>query len=132
MKQLDLRYHLKCILKERDMSQVELAQNIGISATNLNTRLARGRNCQLSLLEEICKALDVDLNRLVFGTSADWRPERTLNTSALEETDAMYREKYIATLENNQRLHQELAETKEKLYALEKLSLQSRKSGNGE
>ena len=131
MKKLDLRYNLKCILKERDMSQVTLAEKIGISATNLNTRLARGRNCQLSLLEEICKELDTDLNQLVFGTSTDKMSEHD-ETVTRKETDMLYKEKYIAMLEDNQRLHQELAEVKDKLYMLTKAAPQSRKRGNGE
>jgi len=132
MVNLDLRSNLKAILSEMGKSQLELAKAISISPTNLNTRLARGRNCQLSLLEDICKELDVDLNQLVSGTQADGLPERSIHTSAIEETDAMYKEKYIATLEDNQRLHQELAEVKEKLHTLEKPPPQSRKSGNGE
>ena len=132
MANLDLRSNLKAILREQGMSQLELAKKINISPTNLNTRLARGRNCQLSLLEDICKELDVDLNQLVSGTQADGLPERDIQTSAIEEIDAMYKEKYIATLEDNQRLHQELAEVKEKLHVLEKLPPQSRKRGNGE
>jgi len=132
MVNIDLRSNLKAILSEMGKSQLELAKAINISPTNLNTRLARGRNCQLSLLEDICKELDVDLNQLVSGTQADGLPERNIQTSAIEEIDAMYKEKYIATLEDNQRLHQELAEVKEKLHVLEKLPPQSRKRGNGE
>ena len=132
MVNIDLRSNLKAILSAMGKSQLELAKAIHISPTNLNTRLARGRNCQLSLLEDICKELDVDLNQLVSGTQADGLPERNIQTSAIEEIDAMYKEKYIATLEDNQRLHQELAEVKEKLHALEKLPPQSRKRGNGE
>jgi len=132
MVNLDLRSNLKTILSEMGKSQLELAKAINISPTNLNTRLARGRNCQLSLLEDICKELDVDLNQLVSGTQADGLLERGINTAAIEETEAMYKEKYIATLEDNQRLHQELAAVREKLHTLEKPSPQSRKRGNGE
>lgn len=132
MTNLDLRYNLKSILREREMTQLDLAKQLNLKPNNLNTRLARGRNCQLSLLEDICKTLDVDLNQLVFGTQADGLSKRIIETSAVEEIDAMYREKYIATLEDNQRLHRELAGIKEKLYALEKVAPQFRKSGNGE
>ena len=132
MVNIDLRSNLKAILSDMGKSQLELSKSINISPTNLNTRLARGRNCQLSLLEDICKELDVDLNQLVSGTQADGLPERSTQTSAIEETEVMYKEKYIATLEDNQRLYQELAEVKAKLHALEKLPPQSRKRGNGE
>jgi DNA-binding Xre family transcriptional regulator len=132
MVNLDLRSNLKTILSKMGKSQLELAKAINISPTNLNTRLARGRNCQLSLLEDICKELDVDLNQLVSGTQADGLQERSIHTSAIEETNVTYQEKYIATLEDNQRLYQELAKAKEKLHTLEKLPPQSRKRGNGE
>ena len=90
---LDLRYNLKNILRERGMSQLELAKKIHISPTNLNTRLARGRNCQLSLLESICKALEVDMQRLMYGENEV--PTPTLN----QEEEDMYRLKYERLLE---------------------------------
>ena len=68
MKKLDLRYNLKCILKDREMSQVELAEKLGISPTNLNTRLARGKKCQIDLLDNISNIFpfipDVERSRL--------------------------------------------------------------------
>jgi len=71
MANLDLRSNLKAILREQGMSQLELAQKINISPTNLNTRLARGRNCQLSLLEDICQTLKVDLQQLMYGETSE-------------------------------------------------------------
>ena len=129
MTNLDLRYNLKSILRERNMTQLELAKKLNLRPNNLNTRLARGRNCQLSLLEDICETLDVDLNQLVFGTQTDGLPKRIIQ---IEEIEEMYKEKYITTLEDNERLHRELAAVKEQLHALGKLPPQSRKSGNGE
>ena len=89
MANLDLRSNLKAILRERGMSQLELAQAINISPTNLNTRLARGRNCQLSLLEDICQALKVDLQQLMYGEHAE-DPTPTIT----DKEEAMYRVKY--------------------------------------
>ena len=89
MANLDLRSNLKAILRERGMSQLELAQANNISPTNLNTRLARGRNCQLSLLEDICQTLKVDLQQLMYGDNAeDQMP------TANHEEEEMYRIKY--------------------------------------
>tara|TARA_R110002096_G_scaffold157437_2_gene322316 strand:+ start:350 stop:730 length:381 start_codon:yes stop_codon:yes gene_type:complete len=67
MEDLDLRSNLKRILREKSMSQLELARQLNISPTNLNTRLARGRNCQLSLVESICNALSVQVGELLYG-----------------------------------------------------------------
>ena len=70
MEDLDLRSNLKRILREKSMSQLELARQLNISPTNLNTRLARGRNCQLSLVESICNALSVQVGELLYGDAA--------------------------------------------------------------
>jgi DNA-binding Xre family transcriptional regulator len=67
MQDLELRSNLKRILREKSMSQLELARQINISPTNLNTRLARGRNCQLSLVESICNALSIQVSELMYG-----------------------------------------------------------------
>lgn len=69
MQDLDLRSNLKTILREKSMSQLELARQLNISPTNLNTRLARGRNCQLSLVESICNALSIQVGELMYGDS---------------------------------------------------------------
>ena len=89
MANLDLRSNLKAILREQGMSQLELAQVINISPTNLNTRLARGRNCQLSLLEDICQTLKVDLQQLMYGENAE-----DPTPSITDKEEAMYRVKY--------------------------------------
>ena len=89
MTNLDLRDNLKAILRARGMTQLELAKKINISPNNLNTRLARGRNCQLSLLEDICQTLKVDLRELMYGENAA-DPTPTIN----EEEEQMYRVKY--------------------------------------
>jgi DNA-binding Xre family transcriptional regulator len=111
MTQLDLRYNLKNILRESGMTQLELAKKINISPTNLNTRLARGRNCQLSLLEAICKALDIDMESLMYGENS--QPD--VVTQSQEGEDLMYRFKFeeaqkkiIKLLEENSALKDEL------------------------
>jgi DNA-binding Xre family transcriptional regulator len=107
MADLDLRYNLKNILRERGMSQLELAKEIHISPTNLNTRLARGRNCQLSLLESICKALDVDMKMLMYGD----------NTQAPTiEEDNVYRKKYEDKCEEVIELQHRIIELTSKKY----------------
>ena len=93
MTELDLRYNLKNILRESGMTQLELAKIINISPTNLNTRLARGRNCQLSLLESICKTLDVDIEMLMYGTTTRIHAEDGMNIN-IEKEEEMYRNKF--------------------------------------
>jgi DNA-binding Xre family transcriptional regulator len=90
MTELDLRYNLKSILRERNMTQLDLAQQLNLKPNNLNTRLARGRNCQLSLLESICKVLKVEMERLMYGVKSVETPEYRTN----QEEEIMYRFKY--------------------------------------
>jgi DNA-binding Xre family transcriptional regulator len=124
MTNLDLRSNLKAILREQGMSQLELAQKINISPTNLNTRLARGRNCQLSLLEDICQALKVDLKQLMYGDNAE-DPIPTVNHE--EESDMLdlmrSKDEIIALLKDKVELLEE---------KLTKKVVPIRKSSNGE
>lgn len=90
MTELDLRYNLKSILRERNMTQLDLAQQLNLKPNNLNTRLARGRNCQLSLLESICKVLKVEMERLMYGVKSD-EPH---DESTYNKEEVMYRFKY--------------------------------------
>ena len=110
MKELDLRYNLKSILRERKMTQLELAKKLKLKPNNLNTRLARGRNCQLSLLESICEELNVEMKELMYGDDA----EAQKNEVSPEEEE-MYRFKFeeaqkkiIALLEENSQLKDNL------------------------
>ena len=124
MANLDLRSNLKAILREQGMSQLELAQKINISPTNLNTRLARGRNCQLSLLEDICQTLKVDLRELMYGQSIE-DPIPTVNHE--EESDMLdlmrSKDEIIALLKDKVELLEE---------KLIKKVVPIRKSSNGE
>lgn len=114
MTDLDLRYNLKRILSERNMTQLDLAKKLHLKPNNLNTRLARGRNCQISLLESICKTLNVEMEQLMYGTDAQsnvitkQKPEE-------EEDNKMYQlkleesqKKLIAALEEISNLKDEL------------------------
>ena len=56
------QYRIKELLKERNMTQKELAQKIGVSAVSLN-RYMTG-NTSVSSLEKIANALDVDISEL--------------------------------------------------------------------
>ena len=117
MKELDLRYNLKRILKDREMSQVALAEDLGISPNNLNTRLARGKRCQIDLLDKIATLLNVSLDELMEGQStvdAELLKRKTKNME-----DVMYREKFeaaqgriIALLDEVSRLAKENNELK--------------------
>ena len=124
MANLDLRSNLKAILREQGMSQLELAQKINISPTNLNTRLARGRNCQLSLLEDICQTLKVDLRELMYGQSIE---DSTLTINQGEENDMLdlmrSKDEIIALLKDKVELLEE---------KLTKKVVPIRKSSNGE
>ena len=124
MANLDLRSNLKAILREQGMSQLELAQKINISPTNLNTRLARGRNCQLSLLEDICQTLKVDLKQLMYGDNVE-DPILTINQG--EENDMLdlmrSKDEIIALLKDKVELLEE---------NLIKKVVPIRKSSNGE
>ena len=85
--QLNIRDHLKRILKRKGKSQLWLAERIDISPANLNTRLSRGRSCQLDLLESICQELDIGMDELVYGKGLADLPEvkPTVHTSIKEE-----------------------------------------------
>ena len=124
MANLDLRSNLKAILREQGMSQLELAKKINISPTNLNTRLARGRNCQLSLLEDICQTLKVDLKQLMYGDNAE-DPIPIVNHE--EESDMLdlmrSKDEIIALLKDKVELLEE---------KLTKKVVPIRKSSNGE
>ena len=124
MANLDLRSNLKAVLRKQGMSQLELAQKINISPTNLNTRLARGRNCQLSLLEDICQTLKVDLRELMYGQSIE-DPILTINQG--EENDMLdlmrSKDEIIALLKDKVELLEE---------KLTKKVVPIRKSSNGE
>ena len=124
MANLDLRSNLKAILRKQGMSQLELAQKINISPTNLNTRLARGRHCQLSLLEDICQTLKVDLRELMYGQSIE-DPIPTVNHE--EESDMLdlmrSKDEIIALLKDKVELLEE---------KLIKKVVPIRKSSNGE
>lgn len=113
MADLDLRYNLKSILREREMTQLDLAKQLKLKPNNLNTRLARGRNCQLSLLESICQTLNVEMEQLLYGTDAQsnvitkQKPEEDDNKMyqlKLEESQ----KKLIAALEEISNLKDEL------------------------
>ena len=93
MTELDLRSNLKDILKERGMTQLELARQINITPTNLNTRLARGRNCQLSLLESICNCLNVDITQLMYGNHAQIHAAEGISIH-VEKEETMWKNRY--------------------------------------
>jgi len=124
MANLDLRSNLKAILREQGMSQLELAQKINISPANLNTRLARGRNCQLSLLEDICQTLKVDLRELMYGQNIE-DPIPTVNHEEESDMRDLMRSKdeIIALLKDKVELLEE---------KLTKKVVPIRKSSNGE
>lgn len=79
------------------MSQVELAEKLGISPTNLNTRLARGKKCQIDLLDKIATQLNVSLDELMEGESTVDAGSVSQITKNME--DVMYREKFEAAQE---------------------------------
>ena len=56
------QYRIKDLLKERNMTQKDLAQRIGVSAVTLNRYLTG--NPSVSSLEKIAGALDVDISEL--------------------------------------------------------------------
>lgn len=56
------QYRIKELLKERNMTQKDLAQKIGVSAVTLN-RYMTG-NPSVSSLEKIAGALDVEISEL--------------------------------------------------------------------
>ena len=112
MKKLDLRYNLKCILKDREMSQVELAEKLDISPTNLNTRLARGKRCQIDLLDNISKILKVGIDELMTGQAAT-----VINQPSKREEEEMYKEKYLLLLEEMNYVRRENNDLKDEILA---------------
>ena len=110
MKKLDLRYNLKCILKDREMSQVDLAERLGISPTNLNTRLARGKKCQIDLLDNIANILEVSIDQLMTGEdSGIFNPPQNI------EEEKMYKEKYLLLLEEMNDARREISDLKDQV-----------------
>ena len=126
LKKLDLRYHLKCILRDRGMSQVELADKLNMTPTNLNTRLARGKKCQIDLLDKIAKMLNVSIDELMEGKSSNDTGIPSQTVAELEEI--MYREKFEAAQSQIIELLQELAYLKQELHHSENLSKASPRS----
>ncbi len=112
MKELDLRYNLKCILKDREMSQVELAEKLKISPTNLNTRLARGKRCQIDLLDSISKILEVGIDELMTGQAAT-----VISQPVKREEEQMYKEKYLLLLEEMNNVRRENNDLKDEILA---------------
>lgn len=110
MKKLDLRYNLKCILKDREMSQVDLAEKLGISPTNLNTRLARGKKCQIDLLDNISNILGVGIDTLMTGEDSG-----IPNPPQNREEEQMYKEKYLLLLEEMNSVRREISDLKDKI-----------------
>ena len=110
MKKLDLRYNLKCILKDREMSQVDLAEKLGISPTNLNTRLARGKKCQIDLLDNIANILETSIDQLMTGEDSgiSYPPQN-------KEDEQMYKEKYLLLLEEMNSVRREISDLKDKI-----------------
>ena len=93
------------------MSQVELAEKLGMSPTNLNTRLARGKRCQIDLLDSISKILEVGLDELMTGQASS-----VANQSQNSEEDDMLKDemlqlqrKLIVLMEENALLKTKLA-----------------------
>ena len=92
------------------MSQVELAEKLKISPTNLNTRLARGKRCQIDLLDSISKILEVGIDELMTG-QASIIPNPPQN----REEEQMYKEKYLLLLEEMNSVRREISDLKDKI-----------------
>lgn len=59
-----VQYRIKELLKERNMTQKELAQKIGVSTVSLNRYMTGKGNPSVSSLEKIAEALDVEISEL--------------------------------------------------------------------
>ena len=94
------------------MSQVELAEKLDISPTNLNTRLARGKRCQIDLLDSISKILQVNIDELMTGQAAT-----VINQPSKREEDQMYKEKYLLLLEEMNSVRRENNDLKDEILA---------------
>ena len=57
-------YQIKNILKERKMSQTQLAERMGISVQQLNNAISGRYQASLSLLQKVAQALDVEFWQL--------------------------------------------------------------------
>jgi len=108
------------------MSQVELADKLNMTPTNLNTRLARGKKCQIDLLDKIAKMLNVSIDELMEGKSSNDTGIPSQTVAELEEI--MYREKFEAAQSQIIELLQELAYLKQELHHSENLSKASPRS----
>lgn len=57
-------YQIKNILKERKMSQTQLAERMGISVQQLNNAISGRYQASLTLLQKVAQALDVEFWQL--------------------------------------------------------------------
>ena len=105
------------------MSQVDLAEKLGISPTNLNTRLARGKKCQIDLLANIANILETSIDQLMTGEDSgiSYPPQN-------KEDEQMYKEKYLLLLEEMNGVRRENNDLKDQLLAKAK-SLTKKKIG---
>ena len=91
------------------MSQVELAEKLDISPTNLNTRLARGKRCQIDLLDNISK---IRIDELMTEQAAT-----VINQPSKREEEEMYKEKYLLLLEEMNSVRRENNDLKDEILA---------------
>lgn len=59
-----MNYRIKELLKERNLTLAELAENIGVKSANLSLSLGEKGNPTMTTLEKIAKALDVPITEL--------------------------------------------------------------------
>ena len=62
---------IKNYIDEKGITQISLSRKTGISPSKLNSSLKQKRELNLSELELICRALDVDANKFIITKDVD-------------------------------------------------------------
>ena len=59
--------------RKQNLTQVELAEMLGMKAGNLNNQIGRDETVQFSLLKKICEKLDISIGLLLGEPTSDFQ-----------------------------------------------------------
>ena len=78
---------LKEILKERKMSEQELANKLGVTRQYVNAIVKERSSCSLDTLAKIAKALDAPVISLFDGYQESTKPQKLIGTIKIPNSD---------------------------------------------
>lgn len=82
-----LMLRLKEILKERKMSEQELAKKLGVTRQYVNAIVKERSSCSLDTLAKIAKALDAPVISLFDGYQEPSKPQKLIGTIKIPNSD---------------------------------------------